>query len=259
MTTDRRPQTAEVTRLSLSPLVDAALQASPLSKERPVKGMELLLAGRVQRISADRWLVYGSTSEPYDVSIHAGTCDCGDRVAPTSKLGQKLCKHMYAAMLGFQAGVAVPVEVGASLVDAAATDADADATLWQAEQDPNAILDAEIAAKLDQLTAAGLDADADLLVIGDWIWLVGDVDADLADSLGCRWHDRRGVHYWRPVWAAMDPDGFNEKKDLAGLAEKYGLKRSLPRRSRRVEKSRVELAMMLVPKLNRDEDGELWA
>ncbi|MFZ1756807.1 MAG: hypothetical protein WBO46_23180 [Caldilineaceae bacterium] len=246
---------ATITLNALSPFVDAAILASPRSKDRAVKGAMLLTQGKVQRISVDGWLVYGSGSEPYQVSIHAGTCDCGDRSAQVSKLGQKLCKHMYAAMFGLKAGMDIPVEVAASADD----EADPDADLWAADEDPDAILDAEIAAKLDELVAAGLDADADLLVIGDWIWLVGDVDGDLADSLGCRWHDRRGVHYWRPVWASMDVDGFNEKKDLMGLAEKYGLKRSLTRRSRQAKKSAVELAMLIVPKLNRDEDGELWA
>ena len=253
--------TATLTRNTLSPFVDAALAASPKSKERPVKGMELLLAGKVQRVSSDRWLVYGS-GEPYNVSIHAGTCDCKDQGAQRSPLGQKLCKHMYACMFGLKAGMETPVEVAASpVVSTGSTDGDADpdADLWKLEEDANAILDAEIAAKLDEMVAAGLDADADLLVIGDWVWLVGDVDPDLADALDCRWHDRRGVHYWRPVWAAMEPDAFNERKDLAGLAEKYGVKKSLPSRRRREERTRQELAMLIVPKLNRDEDGELWA
>ena len=137
--------------------------------------------------------------------------------------------------------------------------ADTDPTLWDADENPDAILDAEIADKLGQLIAAKMDANADLLVIGDWIWIDGDVDPDLADRLDVRWHDRRNCHYWRPVWAAMQPDGYNDRKDLAGLAEKYGLLRSLPRRSQRATKTRVEMAMMLVPKLNRDADGEIWA
>jgi hypothetical protein len=59
------------------------------------------------------------------------------------------------------------------------------------------------------------------------------------------------------VWAGVE--AFNEHADLAGLAEKYGMQRRIPRRSQRVEKSAVELAMLLVPKMNRDVDGELWA
>jgi len=232
------------TRNALSPLIFNI----PRTDARDILAAEILVAGHVQRHPDDCWIVTGSSSQPYRVSIRAGTCDCPDEKAPLGENGEKLCKHMRACLL------AVEVDLNQEIVP------DPDALLWlQPVPELAEGLDAEIAAKLDQLTAAGLDADADLLVIGDWIWLVGDVDADLADSLGCRWHDRRGVHYWRPVWAAMDPDGFNEKKDLAGLAEKYGLKRSLPRRSRRVEKSKVEMAMLLVPKLNRDEDGELWA
>jgi len=137
--------------------------------------------------------------------------------------------------------------------------ADTDPTLWDADEDPGVILDAEIADKLAALIAAGMDKEADLLVIGDWIWVDGDVDPDLADSLNVRWHARRNCHYWRPIWAAMQPDGYNDRRDLAGLAQKYGLRRSLPRRSQPATKSRVELAMMLVPKLNRDNDGNIWA
>jgi len=222
------------TRCSLSPLIFNV----PRTDARDILAAEILVAGHVQRHPDDCWTVTGSSSQPYRVSTRAGTCDCPDEKAPLGENGEKLCKHMRACLL------AIEIDPNQEITP---------------DPDPNAILNAEIAAKLDELTAAGLDAEADLLVIGDWIWIDGDVDADLADSLDVRWHDRRGVHYWRPVWAAMQPDGFNEKKDLAGLAEKYGLKRSLPRRSRRVEKTRVEMAMMLIPKLNRDEDGELWA
>ena len=243
--------TATLTWNSLSPFITAAVTAAPRAKERPVKGAELLLAGHVQRLSVDRWLVYGGGGEPYNVSIHAGTCDCGDRNAPESPTGQKLCKHMYACMFGLRAGMAAPVEV--------APTHDTDATLWQVEEDPNAILDAEVAGKVAELTAAGVDTNAEILVIGDWVWVVGDADADLMDSLGVKWHAKRGVHYWRPVWAAMDPEGFNEKKDLMGLAEKYGMQRHIPRRAGTVEKSAGELAMLLVPKINRDADMELWA
>ncbi len=239
--------TTTITRHEISPILTAAILAFPQSKDRAVKGSELLATGKVQRLAdadgADRWLVYGSGSEPYAVSLGNDSCTCPDRAAT--------CKHKHACRFALALGVVAPVEV--------APTPDTDATLWSVDEDPNAILDAEITAKLDELTGAGLDADADLLVIGDWVWVVGDVDPDLADSLELRWHERRGVHYWRPVWAAMDIDGYNEKKDLAGLAEKYGLKRSLPRRSRRVEKSAVELALLLVPKLNQDVDGELWA
>lgn len=238
---------------NLSPFIDAALAASPRSKERPVKGAELLLAGQVQRVGVDSWLVYGSGEKPYNVSIHAGTCDCKDGAAQRSALGQKLCKHMYACMFGLKAGMEVPTEVGMRNVECGT---DEDAALWTVDSDPGAILDAEVAAKVDELIAAGVEAQAEILVIGDWVWVAGDADADLMDSLGVKWHAKRGVHYWRPVWAAMDVDGYNEKKDLMGLAEKYGLQRRIPRRE---EKTPQELAMLLVKPLNRGEDMELWA
>lgn len=244
--------TLTLTRFALSPMIDAALAASPRSKERPVKGAELLLAGQVQRTGVDRWLVYGTGGAPYNVSIHAGTCDCPDQGAPLSPLGQKLCKHMYACMFALRAGMPAPL-AGLS---------DEDAALWSPDPEPEPAvdpLDKEIADKLAEMTAAGLDADADLMVIGDWVWVVGDVDPDLADALGCRWHARRNCHYWRPVWAAVE--AFNEHADLAGLADKYGVRRHIPRRgsSSRVEKTAQELAMLLVKPVNRDDDGEIWA
>ena len=232
-------------RAQISPLMTAAILAFPQSKDRAVKGSELLATGKVQRLAdaggADRWLGYGSGSGPYNVSLANDSCTCPGRAAT--------CKHKHACRFAQALGVAAPVEVHA----------EQDATLWQVEEDPNAILDAEVAGKVAELTAAGVDTNAEILVSGDWVWVVGDADADLMDSLGVKWHAKRGVHYWRPVWAAMDPEGFNEKKDLMGLAEKYGVQRHIPRRSQRVEKSAVELALLLVPKMQRDDDGELWA
>ncbi len=240
--------TTTITRHEISPLMTAAILAFPQSKDRAVKGSELLATGKVQRLAdaggADRWLVYGSSAQPYAVSLANDSCDCPDRAAT--------CKHKHACRFALALGVAAPVEV--------APTPDADATLWQVEEDPNAILDAEVAGKVAELTAAGVDTNAEILVIGDWVWVVGDADADLMDSLGVKWHAKRGVHYWRPVWAAMDPEGFNEKKDLMGLAEKYGMQRHIPRRGGRVEdRTQQELAMLLVPKMNRDADMELWA
>ncbi len=237
-------------RAQISPLMNAAILALPGSKDRAVKGSELLATGKVQRLAdaplgVDRWLVYGSGAEPYSVSRANDSCDCPDRAAT--------CKHKHACRFALALGVVAPVEV-------APTPADTDATLWQVDEDPNAILDAEVAGKVAELTAAGVDTDAEILVIGDWVWIVGDADADLMDSLGVKWHARRDCYYWRPVWAAMDPDGFNEKKDLMGLAEKYGMQRHIPRRSRRVEdRTPQELAMLLIPKITQDADGELWA
>ncbi len=244
-----------ITRHEISPLMTAAILAFPQSKDRAVKGSELLATGKVQRLAdaggADRWLVYGSGSEPYNVSLANDSCDCPDRAAT--------CKHKHACRFALALGVAAPVEVMESGRAEERKSGTEDATLWSVDENPDAILDAEVAGKVAELTAAGVDTNAEILVIGDWVWVVGDADADLMDSLGVKWHAKRGVHYWRPVWAAMDPEGFNEKKDLMGLAEKYGVQRHIPRRSQRVEKSAVELALLLVPKMQRDDDGELWA
>ena len=85
-----------ITRLSLSPLVQSAILSSPRSKERAVKGSEMLATGKVQRLAdapagVDRWLVYGSGDQPYRVSIAGGTCDCPDRA--------QTCKHLHACLL----------------------------------------------------------------------------------------------------------------------------------------------------------------
>ncbi len=238
------------TRHEISPLMNAAILAFPGSKDRAVRGSELLATGKVQRLAdapagVDRWLVYGSGSEPYAVSLANDSCDCPDRAAT--------CKHKHACRFAMTLGVVAPVEVAPTPTP------ETDAALWAVEEDPTAILDAEIAAKLDEFIAAGLDAEADLVVIGNWVWFVGDVDPDAADARGLFWHDRRGVHYWRPDWAAMGPDSYNESKDLAGLAEKYGMQRRIPRRSATINKTAGELAMLLIPKITQDADGELWA
>ena len=72
---------------SLSPFITAAVTAAPRAKERPVKGAELLLAGHVQRLSVDRWLVYGGGGDGAldadDVGEHASRsqpCDGGQQL-----------------------------------------------------------------------------------------------------------------------------------------------------------------------------------
>ena len=249
------------TRLALSPLVQAAILSNPRSKERAVKGSELLALGKVQRLAdaplgVDRWLVYGSSAQPYRVSVAGGTCDCPDRA--------QTCKHLHACQFALALGVPAPVEVmriaDCGLRNGEGEGEGEDADLWAAApatENPDAILDAEISAKVEELTAAGVLESAEMLVIGDWVWIVGDPDADVMDRLGVKWHERRGCHYWRPVWAAVE--AFNEHADLAGLADKYGIRRHIPRRSAGRTKSAVELAMLIIPKLNRDLDGELWA
>lgn len=236
-----------VTRAQLSPILDAALASLPGVGERAVKAAELIVTGQVSRLpdqsGKDRWIVGSQAGQrSYTVSIRDRSCDCRDAAhgAPRHN-GGPLCKHRLAAMFLFKL---VGGDFDSAPVDQA-----------------SAMLDAEIAAKLDEMIAAGLDSEADLLVIGDWVWLVGDVDPDLADALGCRWHDRREVHYWRPAWAGMDIDGgYNEKKDLMGLAQKYGLKKTFPRRSRRQEeRTPQELAMMIFQPITEDDDGMLWA
>ena len=107
------------TRLTLSPVIDSVFSRFPAVGARAYKASELLLAGKVQRqIDDDRgrdmWAVYGSatqpggTPRPYQVSIKTGTCDCSDLLAPTSDRGQKLCKHMLAAMFALKMGVSAP-------------------------------------------------------------------------------------------------------------------------------------------------------
>lgn len=227
------------TRLELSPLVATAITTHPHTGERAVRGAELLIAGKVQRLpddrrGADHWLVYGSADQPYRVSIEMDTCNCPDN--------NRNCKHLHAARFGLTLGMKPPVEI------------DPDPELWApVEMTASEMLDAEIVEKILELTAAGVLENAELIVIGDWLWIVGDPDPATMDKLECRWHDRRGCHYWRPRWAAVG--GFNEHAGLEELARKYGVKKRIEQRGR----SAVDLAMMMIPKLNRDPDGELWA
>lgn len=231
------------TRLELSPLVATAITAHPHTGERAVRGAELLIAGKVQRLpddrrGADHWLIYGSAAEPYKISIEEDHCTCPDRRRDRART----CKHLHAARFALALGMEPPIEI------------DPDPSLWApVEMSPDEMLDAEIVEKILELTAAGVLENAELIVIGDWLWIVGSPDPATMDKLECRWHDRRGCHYWRPRWAAVE--GFNEHAGLAELAKKYGIKKQIAQRGR----SAVDLAMMLIPKLNRDEDGELWA
>lgn len=223
-----------ITRWSLSPLIQSAILECPSAGVRAVLAAELLLAGHIQRQpddanGNDNWTVSGSRSQNYQVSIRRGTCDCPDSQAPMGVHGEKLCKHMRACLFA--------VEIDPN----------------QEPIIPDRTLDDEITAKLDQLIAAGVTDHAEILAIGDWLWIVGDPDVDTMDELECQWHERRGCHYWRPIWAAVA--AFNDYAGLDELAAKYGLRRRIGQ----PQKSRQELAMLLIPKLNRDEDGELWA
>jgi len=227
------------TWLLLSPLLTAAITTQPATGDRAVRGAEILISGKVHRLAddrhgADHWLVYGSAAQPYAVSVEEGRCNCPDSKRP--------CKHIHAARFALALGIQPP---------------DPDADLWSpVAMTAGEMLDAEIQAKLDELIAAGVEDDADLLVIGDWVWIVGNPDPALMDALQCRWHDRRNCHYWRPIWASVE--AYNENAGLPELAQKYGIKRQIARRGQS-QPSATDLALMLIPKLNRDADGELWA
>jgi hypothetical protein len=63
--------------------------------------------------------------------------------------------------------------------------------------------------------------DADVYLIGLWIWIQGDTKPvkESLKELGCMWHSERKCWYWRPKelknWG-------HSKGDLSYLAYKYG-------------------------------------
>ena len=65
--------------------------------------------------------------------------------------------------------------------------------------------------------------DADVFLIGLWIWIQGDTKPvkESLKEIGCMWHSGRKCWYWRPQelkhWG-------HSKGDLSHLAYKYGAK-----------------------------------
>lgn len=65
--------------------------------------------------------------------------------------------------------------------------------------------------------------NADVALIGTWIWVVGDTKPvkDELKALGCIWHSKRVCWYWRPTEAKAYR---RSRGDLADLAARYGAK-----------------------------------
>lgn len=229
--------TATLTRNAISPFIDAAVARFPVG-ERAVKAAELLLGGKVQRLDddrqgRDRWAVYGSGTmpggqpRPYRVSIKAGTCDCPDRAAPASPQGQKLCKHMLAAMYALKASITAPATAPGLLAQALAA-AETVVKLYVREEwtgDVNRIQrDLLHAYRVDDATervnlAQPLDVSMDQHAVYETIDGAGW-------EIGTRYRSHGGMHVWeltpKPTPAA-------------------------------------ETALFASAALNYDEDDELWA
>ena len=63
--------------------------------------------------------------------------------------------------------------------------------------------------------------DVDLLLIGSWVWVVGDTKPhkDQLKNLKCRWHSQRSCWYYRSAKSRC----FSQSSgDLSELAQKYG-------------------------------------
>jgi hypothetical protein len=81
-------------------------------------------------------------------------------------------------------------------------------------------MEAEIMETLAKLLKIkGLEVD----LIGLWLWVGGETRAnkDTLKELGCKWHAKRAVWYWRPesAWTGR----YARNHDLMGLAAKYGV------------------------------------
>jgi hypothetical protein len=65
--------------------------------------------------------------------------------------------------------------------------------------------------------------DAEVWLIGLWIWIQGDTKPvkEKLKELGCMWHSQRACWYWRPP--ELKRYG-KSKGDLGYLASKYGAK-----------------------------------
>jgi hypothetical protein len=63
--------------------------------------------------------------------------------------------------------------------------------------------------------------DAEIWLIGRWIWVVGDTRPvkDQLKAAGCRWHGKRSAWYWHNQEYRTT---FNRNTDLNGLASMYG-------------------------------------
>lgn len=64
---------------------------------------------------------------------------------------------------------------------------------------------------------------ADIAVIGAWIWVLGDTKPvkEELKAVGCMWHAKRVAWYWRPE---KQKAYRRSRSDLAGLAAQYGCK-----------------------------------
>jgi predicted nucleic acid-binding Zn finger protein len=245
--------TATLTRLTLSPFVDAAIARFPVG-ERAVKAAELLLAGKVQRISndaqgRDQWAAYGDAKDtngkplPYTVSIKAGTCGCMDMAAPKSQTGQKLCKHMLAAMYALKAGITAPASPAGLIAQllAAATS--------------SVRLYVDMPAPVQRYYGSRERAAAQREVC----WLVayridgGGERVELAERM-----DVSGSDFWNTVEAAgWTKSGGTRPSGFGGLATweltQQPVAVDWPQPQPQAE------ALFADAKLNRDEDDELWA
>lgn len=243
--------TATLTRLSLSPFVDAAIARFPVG-ERAVKAAELLLAGKCQRIAddaqgRDQWAVYGDAKDtngkplPYTVSIKAGTCGCRDMAAPKSPSGQKLCKHMLAAMYSLKAGITAPASPAGLIAQ----------VLGAAESGVKLYVDmpAPVQKMYGSRDRAAAGKEAHWLVA----YRIDDASerVEVAERL-----DVSGTKFWDAVEAAgWTKSGGTRPSGFGGLAVW-----ELTPKPVAVDWPQPQAeALFADAKLNRDEDDNLWA
>ena len=70
------------------------------------------------------------------------------------------------------------------------------------------------------ITAIGDVEDIDLILIGRWIWILGNTKPvkEPLKELSCKWHRDRACWFWR----SADDRGYGRGGDLESLAHKYG-------------------------------------
>ena len=83
----------------------------------------------------------------------------------------------------------------------------------------NATMEQEIMDKISQLVSAGVAKQAEILLIGVWVWITGDTKPikEVLKAAGCRWHSKRMCWYWQNTGYSG-----HSRADLGSLAAKYG-------------------------------------
>jgi hypothetical protein len=97
--------------------------------------------------------------------------------------------------------------------------------------------------KLNELIAHDLSEDAEIWLVGFWIWVVNtnrEHDKKFMNESKMRWHTKRNAWYWKP--AGKRRSRYNKRESLSGLAAKYGVEIHTPDSDKETKRERVAIA-----------------